>query len=128
VGPAGPQGLPGPAGGETLYVADEPISALRVVRLSSSGHVRLARPEEAESHSPLGVSLQAAASGGTLSVALQGQVQDNSWAWIPGQSVFLGANGTLTSVQQNLNVAIVVGTASAPTSLMVRIQPPLFLL
>lgn len=128
-GASGSAGVPGPPGGETLYTADEPISALRVVRLSGDGHVRLARPEEAESKSPLGISLQAAAPDNTLRVVLEGEASDDSWSWTPGQSVFLGTEGSLTGSQPpNQPMSIVVGTAPTPTSLMVRIQPPLFLL
>jgi hypothetical protein len=108
------------------YVADEPISALRVVRVSTAGHAVYARPPELAARGPLGVTMTAALSGGVLSVVLGGEITDSSWNWTPGAPVLLGSVGALTQVVSS-DCIVGIGQALNATTILVRISPPIIL-
>lgn len=109
---------------EGQYVADEAISALRVVRVSAPGHCVYARHPEVESKAPLGVTTTAAVMGDKVNVVLSGEVTDPSWTWTPGQPVLLGTLGTLTQVTTS-DFVLSVGIALTATTIHVRITPPI---
>jgi len=124
--------LPAAPSGETdsqpQYIADEPLSALRVVRAASMGHVRYARPPEPEALAPLGLTSSAAMSGDTLTLINGGELQDPSFDWTVGQPVILGANGMLTQTQPvSQPFLVVIGLAVATDTIVVRIGLPIFL-
>lgn len=107
-----------------LYVADETISALRVVRLAAPGHVVIARLPEPQALGPLGVAVQSAAIGGEINAQRSGPIFDALWAWSPGLPVLLGEDGVLTQTQPaGQPYAVVIGVAVDATTLMVRIAP-----
>jgi hypothetical protein len=120
----------GGGGGETTtFIANEALSALRVVRLvgSTEDQVRYARPPEVEAEAPLGITATAAASGEAVTVVRSGSITDASWSWTPGAPVLCGANGTLTQTQPALPYIVAVGIASTPTTIQLKISPPIFL-
>lgn len=110
------------------YIADETISALRVVRPTIDGHIAIARPPELEALAPYGITVQSGLPGSVLRVAIAGPVVDPSWSWIPGRAVLLGLEGVLTQQQPaGLRQCVVVGMATAATSIVVRIAHPIWL-
>lgn len=75
----------------------------------------------------VGVTLNAAASGGDVRVLPAGPVVEPSWAWTPNAPVFLGSAGALTQTPPTTGFSQVVGTALSLTKLLVNIQPPVVL-
>lgn len=109
------------------YIADEALSALRVVRAASPGHVVYARHPEQESLAPVGITVTSALSGARVTVATTGEISDGTWSWTPGLPVLLGANGTLTQTAPGPGSYIVqVAQALTATTIAVRIYPPIF--
>jgi hypothetical protein len=112
-----------------VYKADEPLSALRVVRSSGAGHVVYARPPEPEANAPIGITTLAALTGEDISIATGGTLQDASWSWTAGLPVLMGPNGVLTQTQPpGQGVLVAVGTAIEGDTIVVRIEPPIFTL
>lgn len=110
------------------YIADESISALRVARLSTTGHVVMARRTEVESHAPLGIARTAAAAGTQVQVVMQGPLSDVSWAWVPDHPVSFDADGKLVQLFVDDDYALDLGWATSPTTIVVRISLPIRLM
>ena len=108
------------------YIADEAISALRVVRVSTAGHVVYARHPEIESRAPVGITVTAAISGGRVNVATSGEITDPLWSWTAGDPVLLGPLGTLTQTPTT-GFLVQVAEAINATTIVVRICPPILL-
>lgn len=109
------------------YIADEALSALRVVRAAGPGRVCYARPPELEARAPIGITSAGAASGETITLVSRGEMRDASWFWTPGAPLLLGANGTLTQTQPSGQPYLVVmGVAVSATAIVVRIGLPIF--
>lgn len=131
-GPAGPSGMPGPAGGSTmLFAAAAAIGGHRVLALDASGAVIYAGCDQpGTAHMIIGVSLNAAAAGGTLNVVRSGEVIEPSWAWNPSLPVYLGTNGTLTQTPPAAPAAsfsLIVGFPTSATGLFVAVREPITL-
>lgn len=111
-----------------MFVADETLSALRVVRISSAGHVVYARPPELEATMPLGVTNTAAERGAEVAVCTADeQIFDAGWNWTPGLPVLLGPDGMLTQTQPPSQLYLVpIGVAVNAHTLVVRIGAAIF--
>lgn len=109
----------------SLYVADEVISALHVVRLTPTGTIRIARLSEDESRAPLGVTTQAGTAGAELAVETLGVVEDSSWNWQVGRGVWLGPEGAvIQQILPELQYLVPVGRAVSPIAIYVRMGTP----
>lgn len=123
-GPAGPQGAPGIASAQE-YIADEAISALRVLSPTTSGHVQYAQPTDV---TPVGISITAASLGATVTVAGSDRViEDGSWNWTADAPVFCGTDGVLTQTPPGSGKLLVVGHAHSATQIVVRFGQPITL-
>ena len=126
----GPAGPPGAAGGETsTYVANGAVSGHVVVAETAAGTVVPASADNA-AHAlrVAGVSTNAAADGGDVTVRRQRALTHGGWAFTPGQPVYLGLAGALVQAVPGTAVFIqVVGVALTSTSLLVAIQPPVLI-
>jgi hypothetical protein len=110
------------------YSAGEDLSALRVVRAFAPGIVVYARPPEVEALAPLGITTHSAVNGEPVTVAVRGEVQDASWSWVAGQPVLLGLDGALTQTQPlGIDTLVVIATAIAVDTIVIRIDPPIAL-
>lgn len=126
-GPAGVPGSPGGAG--AVYAAAEPVSGHSVLGVDGAGAV-FAASADVLSHALriAGVSLNAAAAGDAVSVVGAGVVQHAGWAFTPQQPVYLGLSGALVqALPLGALYARVIGTAVAPTRVLVDMQPPVVL-
>ena len=74
-----------------------------------------------------GITKHAADSGVVVEVQVTDIMTEPSWSWIPFMPVYLGSNGTLTQNEAHTGVFIlIVGVALTSTSMMIRIQQPVF--
>jgi hypothetical protein len=124
-GPAGPAGVPGPAGGSAFQrVAGETISALRV--LYELGGAVFALDYRAADYIDfiLGISLTAADPGQPLNVQRSGALEDSGWNWAPGR-IWLGANGALTQTPPADGFDVLIGAAVSATRITLNITDPI---
>jgi hypothetical protein len=111
---------------DVQWYADEPLSALRVVRVAATNRLRYARPPELEALAPLGITTAACSTGQIVQLATRNTVQDSSWHWTVGVPVLLGANGVLVQIQPaELSVMLVIGVAIATDTIVIRIGAPI---
>lgn len=114
-------GSQGPLGGETsLKTAGEPLSALRVVRLSQDGSAVLAtNANPASCCGILGITETAAVQGGQVVVRGQGELFDAGLTLQTGKPVFLTPSGQLTTTAP-VGILVVIGWAVAINRIVIR--------
>lgn len=132
-GPQGPAGPPGTGGtGEVTVVAATAGAAVgghRVVTSLSDGtvvHADVTNP--AHVLNVVGMTLGAAASGASVQVAMQGRVEEPSWAWVAGSPIYLTGLGLLTQTVPTSGYALQVAVPLSPTSIVLMVKMPIALL
>lgn len=130
-GPVGPAGPPGPAGGDVFVrTADAALGGHRAVRSTGQGMAGYADAQiEGHGDDVLGITLGAAASGDEVQIQGSGEIVEPSWDWSPQDPIFLGAAGAMTQVPPTAATAafiLVLGFATSPTSMQVRIESPIY--
>lgn len=128
-GPEGVEGRPGPEGGRLRKLTRGPLSAARVVRADGSLHIGVASVDDAtHPRLVLGISAHSAVlAEEEMEVVRAGEFDDDAWAFIPFESVYLGLNGGLVqTLDPTWLYAQVIGLALSPTKLLVDIRPPIF--
>ncbi len=124
-GPAGPQGAPGPSGGNAVQrVAGEVLSALRVVYELDGEVFYLDPADAAHVDQVLGVTLTSALLGQPINVQSAGTLDDATWAFTPGP-VWLGAAGSLTQLPPAGGFDVLIGAAVSATRINLNIQEPI---
>ena len=109
------------------YTASSALSGHRMVALADAGQVALANNSEyAHAVTTVGITLNAAASGASISVKSGGPIEFAGWSWTPGQRVFLGASGSMSQAPTGGLFTKALGFAITPTLLMLDIQPAIF--
>lgn len=128
-GPAGPPGMPGPSGGSAmLFTASGAIGGHRVLALDAANQVIYAGNDiPGTEHKIIGMSLNAAAPGGTINVVRSGEVIEPSWGWNTTLPVYLGVNGLLTQTPPAAPAAysLIVGFPTSPTGLFMTVREPI---
>lgn len=125
VGEQGPPGIPGPAGGSAVQrIAGHELSALRVVYELDGKVFYLDHRDEEHIDLLLGVTLQAAPPGQSVTVQCMGAIEDSGWAWHPGR-VWLGADGALTQTPPNDGFDVLLGAAVSPTRITLNPTDPI---
>lgn len=111
----------------TTEIAGVDISGHSVVIKSGTGTVSLADHNLlSHIHQVLGVSLNSATQGTEVQVQSFGLITEPSWNWIDGP-VYLGVGGQLSQTPPTTGFLLIVGTAMAPTVLMVKLGVPITL-
>lgn len=133
-GPAGTQGAQGPAGpsgGAAISVtAASAIGGHRIVVLDDAGAPAYASNQDINHLSKvLGMTLNAANPGDTLSIVRTGDVVEPTWNWTLNLPVFLGTNGLLTQTPPSTPALFsqVVGFPITATKMFVNIREPILL-
>lgn len=128
-GTQGIQGVPGASAGTITMLADGAISGHRLVKTTTSGKVGYASSIDlASANNILGMTLNAAADGDTLTVIQSGKVTEPSWTFTPDTHLFCGVDGTLTQTQPATGFSLVVGIALSPTELLLGIKQPIVII
>ena len=98
---------------------------------ANTNQVEYASPDEA-SHAYLvrGITLNAVpGAGNALKVQTLGDLTDSTWNLIPGKVIYLGANGTMSQVYDPTRAyTLILGVAVTATSILLKIQNPIFLI
>lgn len=121
-------GIQGPAGPTTeiteVYTAEVPTSGHTAVAINETGLVPLDINNPMHVLKYVGISLNAAALGDSITIKRQGVVTEPSWAWTPDSLVYAGLNGVLTQTLPEVSAFTkVVGVAIAPTKILLSQQP-----
>lgn len=122
----GERGLPGDTSVQVL--AGGPIGGHRVVVLEEASAQYATNQNPQHGMKVLGVTTNAAAAGGTLSVVRSGKVSEPSWSFDTSKPVFLGVDGLLTQVAPTHPAAafsLIVGFPLSATELFVGLREPL---
>lgn len=128
-GTQGIQGAQGASAGTITMLADGAISGHRLVKTTTSGKVGYASSVDmASANTILGMTLNAAADGDTLTVIQSGKVIEPSWTFTPDTHLFCGVDGTLTQTQPATGFSLVVGIAISPTEVLLGIKQPIVII
>lgn len=121
----------GPAGTSTSpsYTTAAALSGHQVIALNLSGLATYASSDDLSmAFRVVGISTNAASSGGSITVQDKDVMTHGGWSWTPGQIIYLGLNGVLTNtVPVSATFILVMGKALSATSILVGIQPPIAL-
>jgi hypothetical protein len=120
---------PGTAIGPSVYIAGQIIPGHTVVVMDASGTMMIADPQNPiHASTIIGITDASAVVGEQVSVMTNGDLITHSgWMFIPGYPVYVGANGTVSQTGVSTIFSKVVGMAVSPTSVVVSIQPAVFL-
>ncbi|MDQ3273740.1 MAG: hypothetical protein M3Q39_01590 [Actinomycetota bacterium] len=128
----GPQGAAGLAGGAyTMKTAAEALGGHRIVRATGASGAGYADANTVtHGDDVLGMTLGAVSLNAAVSIAANGQeVTEPSWSWTPLEPLFLGLGGLMTQTPPDDTTAafsLVVGFATSPTSVLIRIGRPVY--
>lgn len=101
------------------YVAAKSLSGHRLVVVEPSGQVDYAsRLDLTHPGRLVGLTLNAAVKGDSISVQRSGQVTEPSWDWQTSKPLWLDINGQITQTCPKRGFIVVVGVAIAPNSIL----------
>lgn len=115
----------------TTYIAAENLSPRRIVVLTAPGAVAYASNTVAP-HADMifGMTKGSAIMGDQVQISRKGEeISEPSWAWIPGQILFLGTNGVLIQSEpvSPALFSLIVGFATSPTTILLDVREPVFI-
>lgn len=124
-GPAGPPGADGD--GVLTLLATGSLGGHRLVAADGAGGVTYASCDAAQDlPAVLGMTLHAAVGGEDIAIRRIGEVEESSWAWTPGQPVYLGLNGVPTqTLPPEAIFGLIVGIPTTPTTLFMAPREPI---
>lgn len=123
--PQGPQGIPGPAGGDAAYnvIAGADMTWPIVVAIDG-GVAHPADPaNDMDMTSDLAITTQASVTGGIVNVNAIWQHSESLWGWVPGRVYLSTTPGQLTQTLAPTGAILEVGRAISPTTIAFGIQP-----
>ena len=119
--------VPNSGAASLSFLAGTAVTGHRALMFDGSGHVVPADPTSL-TYNFVGVSLQAAAAGQPVLVAVIGQqVTEPSWSWMPGVALFVAAGGVITPGAPSSGVVQQIGQALTVTSMLVQPFAPITL-
>lgn len=124
----GEQGPPGAMLDTSKYImpVTVAISGHRAVRSDGAGNAVYASSDALlDANALLGISINAASPGGSVTVQHSGKVMEPGWSWTPNLPVFCGPNGALTQTPPETGFCLVVGIPTTPTTLCVGVKQPI---
>lgn len=108
-------------------VADQAMSALKLVRLTSDTNVNLADSTLTYDDSVVvGVLLDTAVSAGQLvNVQTYGVLQDALFTFPLNDTLFLGSSGQITNVPPSSGFSLIIGKSLGVGSIFIKIEVPI---
>jgi hypothetical protein len=126
VGATGAQGV---AGGSTIVkTAFDNVAGLHAVYVTPDGSVSHASPATVFTSNVIGITKGSALPNDAVLVQPSGEIQDPVWNWVAGTPIYLGLSGNLTQSLPTTGFHVEIGVADSATSIIIRIQPPIYLL
>lgn len=112
-------------GTQVTKIADESISALRVVAAVSETNVALADKDSFQDAKALGVSINAANTGENVKVVTFGEIKDSFFNFPLNEPLFLGDNGVITDIAPSDVFNTTIGHSLGPGAIFVNIREPI---
>ena len=124
-GPSGPPGADGD--GVITLLASGALGGHRLVAADGAGGVTYASCDDpTDLPAVLGMTLHAATDGAAIAISRVGEVEESSWAWTPGQPVYLGLAGVPTqTLPPQALFGLIVGIPTTPTTLFLAPREPI---
>jgi len=107
------------------YVADDTIHSSRVVAINENAKVVPAQPINALS--VIGISINSASVDEPVKVAVNGEIRDLSFTFIPGNPIFFTDDGVITQSVPAI-ASYIIGIANSTNSFIFDKQIPIFTL
>lgn len=106
------------------------LSGHRVVKVDASGNAVYAdNTTSGDGYKALGITTGAANIGLPVEVQTSGELEEPTWSWTPGDTIYLGVTGLLTAVLPTSPVTLlVVAKAITATKILVEVGEPLVLI
>jgi hypothetical protein len=121
IGPAGPAG----DGSKITKIASTAIGGHRVVMASGANSAAIADKDTiSHMHLVLGLTDGAVMAGNPATIVARGELVEPSWSFSVGP-VYLDNNGLMTQTAPTSGFILKIGTAIAPTVLMIDIGAPI---
>lgn len=112
---------------ESLYTANETISALKAVYADTATTLRNADKAVYETSKVLGIAKNGASSGGSVGVVTYGPLSDASFVWAFGTAIYLNTSGGLTSTPPSSGHLVFVGHSMGIGKIFIRVNEPIIL-
>jgi hypothetical protein len=112
---------------KSSLIADEVISALRIVYQTSSNHAALADYQNGSKKDAVGISLTSANIGGSVDVLFFGRVEDSFFNFPLNDNLFLGNNGIITNVTPVSDYSVRIGKSLGAGAIFINIERPIIL-
>lgn len=126
-GPPGPQGDPGPTGGQFSITTAQAVGGHRVIALNADREGVYADQADVLATTVVGFSANAAVAGDDVTLVQSGPLEYPAGGLIPEQPVFLGSDGLITQTPPSSGWLLRVGTALATNYITVDIGPAYWL-
>lgn len=124
VGPIGPAG-PAGDGSKLTKIANTAIGGHRVVMASGANNTAIAdKDTPSHMHLVIGITEGAVMAGNPATIVARGELVEPSWSFAVGP-VYLGNNGLITQTAPATGFILKIGTAIAPTVLLIDIGAPI---
>lgn len=109
--------------------AGQSISALRAVKFTGSGLFYIDSENLGDANLCVGITTTSATTGSPVSYLMRGFLDDASFSWVIGSSVFVGSNGALTQTppQSPSVFSLRIGSAVTSTKIKIQIEQPIIL-
>lgn len=107
--------------------AAQPLSALRLVSISSSNYTYSDPADLISAGSIAGLTLQSVNAGSNIKPIVNQLVSDQSWNWVRGSPVFLGSAGTLTQLPPSSGNLVAVARVLDSKTLFINIEDAIVL-
>jgi len=117
------QGPPGISSGPITKVAHSILSGGRVVKVAGNDLVDYADKDSTNVSNVLGITLNAAAQGASVSVQMAGEITEPTWMWTLGLPIFLGNDGQMTQAVPTSGYLLQVAIPVSSTKVNVAIMP-----
>jgi hypothetical protein len=103
-------------------VAQSNISALKLVKLNSSGLLIYADNSNYNDSNVLGLSLNAGSFGSDINVLTFGEIEDSSFNFAIDSDLFLGSNGEIIEVAPTSGVYLKIGNVIKTNTIFISIK------
>ena len=107
------------------YTAAETISAVKAVYVSGSEEVSRADKGTKPEATVIGISKHAANATEDIEVVTYGELQDSSFTYTAGESIYLDSSGNLTTTAPTVGFLTKIGTALGNNKIFIDIQEPI---
>ncbi|MEP7235241.1 MAG: hypothetical protein ABI778_08095 [Ignavibacteriota bacterium] len=110
------------------HVAGISLGGHRAVVLDAAEHAIYAdKDTPSHANKVIGITTGAAAIGANTLIAAYGEIDEPSWAWTPGEAIYLSTGGLVTQTAPVSGFLLIIGFAITATKIFISIKQPIAL-